>query len=652
MRISGLLALLLTVSVTASPIVKRQEQGSGPDNSVSDSNNDSNNGNSSENANDNNNNINGDDVGDEENGDYRANYHGSQLCEVTSNGTDAAQAIHDAVEKCQNNATILFTPGANYTIGSPVRFQDLNDVVVRMWGNLVVGGSGPAPSGDEPWIFVSGHNVQWLGSEKFPQGWVYVNGGEGGGAAQQPAQQPAPSGSESAQPSGSGPARRRWWHWLRQEGGNQTPATQTVATQTSPAASTPAESPQAQSPTPASSPGPSPPAESPTSTTPAESPSPTPASTSPAEISGVGGEQPAPVDNGTATGDGEEPKPRLFSWYLTNSTVTKLKIVGAQGVANFIDSGNTQFTSVAVHSAGSDADGFHLSGQGVHLNDGVVFTGGNAVTVVGNASNITVQNLLMDGANGSMAVQGTEGCTVDGVKFEDMFVVNSRYASLVSGQGGNVSNLQFDGINVGNVTSIAHLDNGEGTMGINDVLFTDWRGSVEGNSTVEVSCGQGRCHNIQAEDINVLPAQGMLTIKCQGVDKQTSPHFGLTCEDGVIGGSGGGAEGGAGGGGGASSGGQPGPTDQPQASQPPSNSTAPAESQSAASQSASDSTGPSDSAAPNATDAAGGVGAGAQPTDQQQPSSDSATLSGTEASGGAPQPTGGAQPADGAQQSG
>lgn len=464
MRTTALLPLLLTLA-SATPLLKRQDSP----------------------------------APDSEDGDFRNNYHGNQLCEVqASNGTDDSAAVADAVNRCKSDATILFTPGAEYVFAQPVRFQDLSNVEVRAWGNIhlpamqeVQQALQSQNGSDVPWIFVSGDRVVWRGSEKHDGGWIYGNGtewysspssGSGGGNATTGGQGGA-SGNASA--SASQPSQPS-----QSAGGNATASGNSTSS----------------------------------------------------------GNQTAPSSGGNSTSGGssgsqQASPPNLFAWHLSNSEVYNFKVAHPPALAAYVAAYNATFSNFTIDasvngSSTNSAGGLHLEGQDVSLQDGAVFVGGPGVAVRNNASNIAVDGLLLAGGQVAMAVDGAEGSSVQNVSFSDITVVDAQQGSHISGPAGSIEEVSFTNIDVYNVSLPISVDNGDNsTLDLDTIVWEDWRGNMgtNGMTVAEFNCGEGRCRDFKVEAINIMTSAGESPdVKCQGIDTQTSPDFAIQCTNGPL----------------------------------------------------------------------------------------------------------------------
>lgn len=434
---------------------------------------------------------------DSEDGDFRNNYHGSQLCEVqASNGTDDSSAVADAVNRCKSDATILFTPGAEYVFAQPVRFQDLSNVEVRAWGNIhlpamqeVQQALQSQNGSDVPWIFVSGDRVVWRGSEKHDSGWIYGNGTEW-----------------SSSSSGGG--------------GNATTGGHGGATgNASASASQPSQ------------------------------PSQSAAGNATASANSTsGGNQTAPSSGGNSTSGGssgsqQASPPNLFAWHLSNSEVHNLKVAHPPALAAYVAAYNATFSNFTIDasvngSSANSAGGFHLEGEDVNVQNGAIFVGGPSVAVRNNASNIAVDGLLLAGGQVALAIDGAEGSNVQNVSFSDITVVDAQQGSHMSGPAGSIEEVSFTNIDVHNVSLPISVDNGgNSTLDLDTIVWEDWRGNMGTNGTTvaEFNCGEGRCRDFKVEAINILTSAGESPeVKCQGIDNQTSPDFGFQCTNGPL----------------------------------------------------------------------------------------------------------------------
>ncbi|TID22008.1 glycosyl hydrolase family 28 [Venturia nashicola] len=92
---------------------------------------------------------------------------------------DSSAAILTAFKSCSSNAVIVFKEGADYNVLTPLVFPKLNNVEIRVGGNLHLPKDIPAVQkvvaaggGKIHWFKLTGTNVDWIGSSKPENGWI------------------------------------------------------------------------------------------------------------------------------------------------------------------------------------------------------------------------------------------------------------------------------------------------------------------------------------------------------------------------------------------------------------------------------------------------------------------------------------------------
>ncbi|KAH8426807.1 putative extracellular exo-polygalacturonase [Aspergillus melleus] len=103
----------------------------------------------------------------------------SNQCVVRStNGTtDDSPAISQAFARCATDSVIVFEKGVNYNIFRPIQATNLNNVEIRMHGNLhlpqnITAVKEIVSGGKSTWITLEGPRVDWIGPEDEDDGWI------------------------------------------------------------------------------------------------------------------------------------------------------------------------------------------------------------------------------------------------------------------------------------------------------------------------------------------------------------------------------------------------------------------------------------------------------------------------------------------------
>jgi hypothetical protein len=112
--------------------------------------------------------------------------HPAKTCEVpskydSSNGiADDSPAIAAAFAECSSDATIVFTPGLNYSVLTPIVATNLSNVVIQVSGNLLLPQNITAiqtfvnatASGSLFWFTFAGSNIHYVGTSEVNTGWI------------------------------------------------------------------------------------------------------------------------------------------------------------------------------------------------------------------------------------------------------------------------------------------------------------------------------------------------------------------------------------------------------------------------------------------------------------------------------------------------